>query len=290
LRNGGQLAVAAALARPGDPPTAFVVDQAALPHAMLRCRVLGENGKPVDGAQLELRAVDFQWTALRAPASDGSVEFGPLAAGRHWLAITTAGAGPRTIEFSIDAAQRDLDLGVLTIAAPVRLPMRVRDVQGVPRAAVQVVAQPLPGDKAVAAATDAEGALLLPPLQPGRTSFLVYGSGIVPLRFELDLRHDSMRHEVVVKSAATITVSLPFAVAANPFVVNGPLFVQVFAGDGSVVLEHHLGAVVERGRFELSTGLLPGEHRLVARSLWGAQAECTFRVTDADQSVIAPLR
>ena len=290
LRNGGQLAVAAALARPVDPPTAFVVDQAALPHAMLRCRVLGENGKPVDGSQLELRAVDFQWTALRAPASDGSVEFGPLAAGRHWLAITTPGAGPRTIEFSIADAQGDLDLGVLTIAAPVRLPMQVRDAQGVPRAAVQVVAQPLPGDKAVVAATDAEGALLLPPLQPGRTSFLVYGRGINPQRFQLDLQHDAKLHEVVVAPTATITVSLPFALASNPLVVNGPLFVQIFASDGNLVLEHHLGAVVERGRFELSTGLLPGEYRLVARALWGAQTDCTFRVTDADQSVIAPLR
>ena len=150
--------------------------------------------------------------------------------------------------------------------------------------------QPLPGDKVEVGATDAEGALLLPPLQPGRISCLVYGSGLAPQRFELDLRHDSKPHEVMLTPAATITVSLPFAVAANPFVVNGPLFVQVFADDGSVVLEQHLGAVVERGRFELSTGLLPGEHRLVARSLWGAHAECTFRVKDADQLVVAPLR
>ena len=66
--------------------------------------------------------------------------------------------------------------------------------------------------------------------------------------------------------------------ADNPFVVNGPLHVCVFAASGELLFEDYVGAIAARGRFEFTAGLTPARYRVVARSIWGAHADLDVEV------------
>jgi hypothetical protein len=76
----------------------------------------------------------------------------------------------------------------------------------------------------------------------------------------------------------TVPLQFRFALADNPFVVNGPLHVRIERSDGEFVTEENVGAVSARGLFECPLGLSPGRYRVVARALWNGVAKAEFEV------------
>ncbi|MEC7725035.1 MAG: hypothetical protein VYD05_05955 [Planctomycetota bacterium] len=84
--------------------------------------------------------------------------------------------------------------------------------------------------------------------------------------------------------ANPVRLSFPFALADNPFLINGPLHVRVYHSDERVILEDYLGAATSLGRFTLAFGLPAGRYRVVARSIWNALGEADITVTDGKRT------
>jgi RNA polymerase sigma-70 factor (ECF subfamily) len=275
---------------PGAAPAVLECEPAAPPHAALRVRVLGPDGQPCPGAELELRAVRCQLPQSRTAAHDGTCTFAPLLAGEYWLAIVAPGLGTRTLVVAIGGD--DVDLGTITLEPAARLFVRVGSARGATPAGLRVVARNVLGDKFVSAVTDANGAVVLPALPPGETRIAVHGPGYAPVEQTVELAAGHQWRDVTVDDAATVSLVFPFALADNPFVVNGPLQVRVTRADGTVVVEDHLGAVTARGRFDCALGLPPGDYEVAARSIWGAHGEARFTVAAGRDAapVVARLR
>jgi hypothetical protein len=240
--------------------------------------VLGPDGHPIPETSLELRAMALQLPKSATVAADGSAQFGPLLAGDYQLAVIAPGLGTRVLAVSIDDDPADVDLGVITLALPARLTVHLARPGGRLRPGLRVVARGRLGDKFVSATADAHGFAALPPLPPGDVEVLVLGPGIAPHRTQTTLRSGAQRLDLQLEPATTAALQFEFALADNPFVVNGPLHVRVRAEDGSLEFEDHLGAETSRGRFDFAIGLPPGRYDIAARALWNAAAQTTLTV------------
>ncbi len=269
--------VASGRARPGAPPVTLQLSPR-LPTCRLHVRVLGPDGRPHPGASLELRSLAVQWPHGKSAAADGSAAFGPLSAGDYWLAVVAPGLGTRVLPVQVENDQSDLDLGLVTLQSPARLQVLVCDDVGKVMPGVRLIARGRVGDKFVGATTNTYGLATLAALPPGEVDVLAVGPGIAPRSTRTLLHAGEQRLELAVQHAATVPLQFTFALADNPFVVNGPLHVRVQAIDGSLDFEENLGAVTARGRFECATGLPPGRYRVVARALWNASAHGEFDV------------
>jgi RNA polymerase sigma-70 factor (ECF subfamily) len=248
------------------------------PRAALHVRVLGPDGRPHGNATLELRHVLLQSPTTRPSGPDGTAKFAPLAAGEYWLVVMAPGLGTTTLPVTIADDQVDLDLGPVTLQPPARLVVQVADARGRVRSGVRVIAAHTLGDKSVVATTGDDGRAPLPVLPPGRTRLVVQGPGVVPLVLEQDLQAGPQLVDVTVRDAVTVPLQFRFALADNPFVVNGPLHVRIERSDGEFVTEENVGAVSARGLFECPLGLSPGRYRVVARALWNGVAKAEFEV------------
>lgn len=251
--------------------------------------MLNPGGQPCVGASLELRALRFHGPVARPVADDGTCEFGPLAAGDYWLAISAPGLGMRTLEVHVADDQEDVDLGTITLDVGARATVRVHSPQGTLLPGARVIAMNLVGDKSVAALTDANGRAELPVLPPGDAQLVVHGPGLSPVQRVVQLAPGQQEIDVEAEAGVTVPMQATFALADNPFTVNGPLHVQIWRGD-ALVLEDYLGAVSARGQFDLTTGLPPGDYRVVARALWNARAEAQFVVTPSRPPAPVTLR
>ena len=289
-RRDATFPFASGRARPGTTDCTLVVDPITLPRAHLRCRVLGANGVPCPGAELELLAVQFQMPMSKSAATDGRCEFGPLHAGEYWLAIAAPGLGTRTLLVTVPDGAVDVDLQTIELQSAARVRVQVRGLGVVPQPGVHVLLQNTLGDKSVTAYVDALGVAELPALPPGESRLTVYGRGIAPSQRLLQLTSGPQSIDQQVEAAPTVPILVTFVLADNPFTVNGPLHIRIWRDDGSLLLEHNAGAVTSPGAFDVSAGLLPGRYRIQARSLWNAQAQATFEVAASGVPASVNLR
>ena len=123
-------------------------------------------------------------------------------------------------------------------------------------AGARVVARNVVGDKFVASVADKDGTAALRPLPPGASQLVVYGEAIAPVRIDRDLTAGKQWLDVQVAPANPVRLSFPFALADNPFLINGPLHVRIYDSDERVVLEDYLGAATSLGRFTSRSGSL----------------------------------
>ncbi|HEX6810880.1 MAG TPA: sigma-70 family RNA polymerase sigma factor [Planctomycetota bacterium] len=288
--DGLEFPVATAAATAGAPCT-VTIPATAQPSARLRCRVLAPNGQPCTEADVELRPVAFQAPVTRAVAADGTATFDNLAAGDYWLAVSAPGLGTRTLAVAV-TKDGEVDAGTVQLALATRAVVRVQARDGARSEGLRVVAQNTLGDKFVSAPTDARGQAQLPPLPPGETRLLVYGPGAAPVRRTVVLEPGPQWIDVELARAVTVPIEFRFTTADNPFVVNGPLHVCVFASSGELLFEDYVGAVAARGRFDFAAGLAPARYRIVARAIWGAQANVDLEVGPAvaQATQVAALR
>ena len=275
--TGTEFPVANGTGRPGAAPTILRLP-GRMPTSMLRVAVLGPDGHPIPETSLELRTMALQLPKSATVAADGSAQFGPLLEGDYQLAVIAPGLGTRVMAVTIGDDPADVDLGVITLPLPARLTVQLARPGGRPRPGLRGVARGRIGDKFVSATADAHGFAALPPLPPGDVEVLVLGPGIAPHRTQTTLRSGAQQIELQLEPATTAALEFEFALADNPFVVNGPLHVRVRAEDGSLEFEEHIGAETSRGRFDFATGLPPGRYDIVARALWNAAAQTTLTV------------
>ncbi len=273
-------------------PFRFVLDPSSVRTSRMRCQALAANGAPCGQATAELRRVDFPCPTTRSLGDDGSCTFDALPAGRYQVVILDPAHGSITKEFDVPADGSDLDLGVLTIAPPATLTVQVLGPDPAALAGLRVVARHETGDKFVAATTQDNGLARLPPLPPGATSVLVHGPGIAPISLSLALESGPRLLQCQASSAARVQASLAFEPAENPYLIAGPLQVEVRRRDGSLVLRDQLGATAAPGQFDFATGLPAGAYRITALSIWGAKAEVDTEIADlaATASLHAELR
>ena len=270
--DGLEFPVATARAEAGGTPCTMTAPATTLPAGGLRCRVLAPNGQPCGDADLELRPVSFQAPVTHAASDDGTVEFSRLPAGDYWLAISAPGLGTRTLALAVPE-DRVVDAGTVQLALAARAVVSVHARDGAEREGLRVVAKNTLGDKFVAAITDGRGQAALPALPPGETEVLVYGQSTAPVRRTVVLEPGSQWIELECVRAVAVPFEFCFEAADNPFVVNGPLHVCVFAAGGELLFEDYVGAVAARGRFDFTAGLTQARYRVVARSIWGAHAD-----------------
>ena len=270
--DGLEFPVATTRAEAGGMPCMLTAATTALPTARLRCRVLAPNGQACTDADLGLRLVSFQAPVTRAADSDGTAEFSRLPAGDYWLAVSAPGLGTRTLAFCVPADGL-VDAGTVQLGLAARVVVCVHASDGAASEGLRVVARNTLGDKFVSAMTDGRGQAALPPLPPGETELLVYGPGAAPVRRTVGLEPGPQWIELECVRAVAVPFAFGFVTADNPFVVNGPLHVCVFAASGELLFEDYVGAIAARGRFDFTAGLTPARYRVVARSIWGAHAD-----------------
>jgi hypothetical protein len=275
--DGLEFPVATARAQAGGAPCSMTAATTALPSSRLRCRVLAPNGQPCTDADLELRPVSFQAPVTRGSDSGGTAEFSRLPAGDYWLAISAPGLGTRTLALTVPQ-DGVVDAGTVQLELAARPTVCVHARDGAASEGLRVVARNTLGDKFVSAMTDGRGQAVLPPLPPGETELLVYGPNTAPVRRTVVLAPGPQWVEIESARAVAVPIEFGFVTADNPFVVNGPLHVCVFAASGELLFEDYVGAVAARGRFDFTAGLTPARYRVVARSIWGAHADLDVEV------------
>ncbi|MCR9246973.1 MAG: sigma-70 family RNA polymerase sigma factor [bacterium] len=258
----------------------FVVQTARPPSGRLRLRVLAPDGTPATRTTIELRHREFCYPMTQRTAAGGECDFGMLAPGDYYLAMVTSGAGTLTIPVTMPADGSDIDLGAVQLEYPTQLTVHADHPSGDTVAGLRVVGRLAIGDKFVSARTDYAGQAMLPPLPPGNGRVLVHGPGIAPV--ERDVRFEPGRQWLAVElePATAVTFAFEFAPVENPFVIDGPLRVQVHDSNGRLVLADNVGAAKSPGLFELATGLLPGRYVVTARSLWNASARAEIDVPE----------
>lgn len=269
----------------------FVVASDPRPRSRLRCRVLTPSGAAAVGTAIELRHREFCYPTTRFTAPDGSCEFGPLPAGDYFLSVAAGATGTLTLPVSIRPDGSDEDLGTIQLALPAQLTVNLWRSDGGAVAGARVVGRLTAGDKYVSATVDATGRATLPALPPGDARLLIHGPGIEPVERTLTLTGGPQWLEVDVEPAATVPMRFDFAPVDNPFVIDGPLLVEVRTRSGEVVFTDNVGATTKPGRFELTTGLPTGTYEVRATSMWNASATVEFDVTgDGRAHVAATLR
>ena len=271
-------------------PVETVLDLSDVPASKLTCQVLRPDGKPARGASLELRRLDFHTPGVTTADSSGNASFDGLLGGDYWLAVNAPGLGSLTLPVTIEGNQQQLHLGTIQLQEAARITVRIQRAEH-PDWWVRVVGKNRVGDKFVTA-TGMKGEAKLPPLPPGASSILVHGPGIAPTVVAHEFTPGRRWIDVAVEPANIVQLLFPFALADNPFLINGPLHVRVFGQNGELVLEDYVGAARVRGRFDMTTGLRPGRYRVVARSLWNALAERVFDVPESGKGikVVLPLK
>ncbi|MCU0866951.1 MAG: sigma-70 family RNA polymerase sigma factor [Planctomycetes bacterium] len=280
------LPYATARALPGQPVLdELAVDAEAVPRGRLRCRSLDAVGRPVGGVKFELRSLAFQIPTTGTSDAFGSCVFDGLLPGDYWLVRQRDGFGSKTFAVTLDGERLEVDLGDQVLEQPAHVAVVVRGAVG----GMRVKAKLGVGDKYVEARTDAGGVARLPVVAPGPLQLLVHGPGMVPECREVVAISGDQEVVVEARPAVAVTIGFDYEPAANPFAIHGPLQVQLFTAAGALVFEDLVGAAVTPGRFELATGLLPGDYRVRARSLWSAVATAEFRVGDAPVQVSARL-
>lgn len=271
-----------------EQPVEAVVDTSRRLVASLTCQVLRPDGKPTRGASLELRHLDYHSPFVTTTDASGNGGFQGLQAGEYWLAIKAAGLGSRTMKVTLDADDHRLDLGTVELEDPARIFVRISGQAAVEDPVVHVIGKNDLGDKFVHAVTQG-GMARLRPLPPGRSRISLHGPGIEPIVIEKQFSSGRQWLDVAVKPASPVLLRFPFDVAANPFLINGPLHVRVLDEHGRLVLEHHVGKAEELGCFLLRTGLRPGHYRVLARSIWNQLAHADLEVPTGRGKVEAEI-
>lgn len=273
----------------GGADARLVVEPNANPGAMLTCRVLAPNGQAAAREVVELKRVDFWFPNTRTTALDGSCSFGPLAAGEYMLAVAAKSSGTRSLVVRIPADGRDVDLGAVRLESPTRLCVHLNG-RGAGLGGMRVVARTLLGDKFVGGRTDWRGQVRLKALPPGSGRVLVHGPGIAPQELALELEAGRQDIDVGVRPAPTVALRFPFDPVENPFLIDGPLWIEIRDGNDALVFRDGVAAAREPGLFCFDTGLLPGRYRVRATSLWNATADLEFTVARrGDNEVTARL-
>lgn len=257
----------------GEAGLRLVVDPTAHRHE-LTARALDAAGNVPTGVECELQPLAMPWPSARGLQRDGSVVWRKVPSGDYLLTWIVPGASARAAIVQVRADAERTDLGVVTLAPAVRATVRLQGPAA--RAGLRVVVRPTPGDKFVAATTDALGVCEFAALPPGAADLLVHGPGLAPIRRAIVLAEAATTIDLPAAPAAIVPISVAFSPAENLFNVQGPLHVQILDADGRVVLEDYPGAARERGLFDCSTGLPAGEYQFIARSLWNAMATTRF--------------
>ncbi len=271
-----------ATARAGSP-CELVVASADAPRATLRCRALLPSGRPAQQARFQLQHRALHAPVTRPADSRGRASFGDLADGDYWLAVSAAEVGTRTVAVRVEGGH-DVDLDAVELTVPARLTVRV--LSGVAQPAAWVMAEPLAGGRALRARSRAGSAAEFAPMSPGRYRLQVYGHGVQPTKIEQTLAPGPQLLDLQVARATPVTLTFPFALAHNPFLITGPLAVRVEDEAGEEVFLEHLPAAPAPGRFELALGLRPGTYRVSARSAFGCGAARAVEVTGAAPSAV----
>ena len=266
----------------------IVVASADEPTASLSCQALLPDGRPASDAVYELRHLAYQTPLTRPADKSGRTTFQLLTAGDYWLSVYVKGVGNKTIPVHIEPNQPH-DLAALQLEAPSELVVVLVGPSAGLGAGARVVARNLVGDKFVASQAAGDGVAKLRPLPPGPSQLLVYGPSIAPVLIDRDLAPGQQWLDVAVAPANPVRIRFPFALADNPFVINGPLHVRVYDDDERIVLEDYLGTTTDRGRFTIEFGLPSGRYRVVARSIWNACAEAQLDVV-AGQTTDTTIR
>ncbi|MCA8950194.1 MAG: carboxypeptidase regulatory-like domain-containing protein, partial [Planctomycetes bacterium] len=270
----------------GDAPTEFTLRTAWQPCGRLRCRVVAPPGQAVAGTVLELRHREFCFPTTRAVSVDGSCEFGPLPPGDYYLAVATSESGTLTLPVVMPDDGSDVDLDAVQLALPARVVVDLHRQGGGSVADLRVVGRLAIGDKYVTATTDASGRAVLPALPPGEAIVLVHGPGMQPIERRLTLTDGPQWLELEAEPAAAVALTFRYAPVDNPFLINGPLLVDVVRPGGDIVFSDNVGAATSPGVFELTTGLPAGDYTVRATSLWNASAAIELHV-ERDRPVAA---
>lgn len=269
----------------GEAGLRLVVDPNGHRHE-LAVRLLDAAGNVPVGAECELRPLGVPWPSTRGLQRDGSVAWTKLPSGDYLLTWIVPGGSARASIVQVRADTERTDLGVVTLAPSVRATVRLQGPAA--SAGLRVVVRPTPGDKFVAATTDALGVAEFAALPPGPAEVLAHGAGMAPVRRAIHVTDAGATIELPAAIAAVVPITIRFAQADNLFNVQGPLHVQIVDDAGEVALEDYPGAARQRGLFDCTTSLPAGTYRLTARSLWNARATAEFTVPAA--GIAAPVR
>jgi RNA polymerase sigma-70 factor, ECF subfamily len=270
----------------GEAGLQFTVNGGA-PRRELAVRVLdGAGNVPVD-CQLTLRSPTLRWNVGRRPATDGAYVWRDLPAGPYELLVASPTAGTTTVQLQVGSESLRTDLGVVTLAEPATARVRLVGTL-VPGSRIRLLARPIPGETFRIVESNAAGEAELAPLPPGPVEVVADGVGIAPCRRRFDLAAGLNTLELEVTPSATALFEFAFAVADNPFAVDGPLHLRISDHDGALAHECAVGKVVEPGRFRIALGLPEGNYRVTATSIWNATGSVGFRVPASGAT--APIR
>lgn len=273
-----------------DAACVVTIDTQAAVLGTLTCQALLPNGKPARRASFELRHLAYQSPLTCTANATGSGHFENLPNGSYWMVVRAPGLGSHTIPVEITGDQPQHALGPVQLQRPARTVIRLAQQGNGRTAGLRVVGRQSLGDKFVSATSQANGVAALPPLPPGEVQLLVHGPGIAPRNITRVLAPGRQWLDLDVEPANAVTLRFPFALADNPFILNGPLLVSILDDDLLPVLVDYVGATSVRGRFDLSTGLLPGTYHVFARSLWNARASGTITVPADGKPAAAEFR
>jgi hypothetical protein len=270
----------------GEAGLQFTVNGGA-PRRELAVRVLdGAGNVPVD-CQLTLRSPTLRWNVGRRPATDGAYVWRDLPAGPYELLVASPTAGTTTVQLQVGSESLRTDLGAATLAEPATARVRLVGTL-VPGSRIRLLARPIPGETFRIVESNAAGEAELAPLPPGPVEVVADGVGIAPCRRRFDLAAGLNTLELEVTPSATALFEFAFAVADNPFAVDGPLHLRISDHDGALAHECAVGKVVEPGRFRIALGLPEGDYRVTATSIWNATGSVGFRVPASGAT--APIR
>jgi len=294
--------VAAAVAAP-ESASPRAADAAEAPRVVVRGRVVGNLGRPIEGATIyaaetngfddlpldEIVGGDMSWFEVAQAKTDaeGRFEIQPKARSKVTLAVRAAGFSPLDREFALSGSERDV--GELALEASLVLLGRVVDTGGRPIAGAKLARLSSSGPGfapfgrvrgALVAETDAQGAFRVDQLGPGDWRLSITHAqhpdlvqkgegdrpGVVRSGLVFTMEDGAAIHGRLVGAPAGAAAKLSIRATLAP------------SGDGSspdaggpMELRSSLSGSVREahcaadGTFEL-TGLLPGKtYRLTAR-------------------------
>jgi hypothetical protein len=274
--------------RAGSDDVVITVKDRDLPSAYVTGRVLDPDGRPVDGASIQVRQTAMRMTPNHFnDAATGAFRVGPLPPADYEIVIEAKGWPAVRIGRKSVEPGAELDLGTIRLVVAGSASLKVKRADGAP--VVNCWGEVYAEDGAMVASLAAEDDVAKTgPLAPGR-----YRARVEASRSASELRVAIVPFEVQGGKDREVEAILAAATSRmfRATVADG----SEAPGDVRYVLRDAAGAVIRDGTYRAVVGLplVPGTYSVEASTEAGLRASARFEVGAAgasDAPVVLALR